>query len=174
MGRRACSGRSPTFRIRRRNYRHIAALVEFLGLPEDRFHSVVTFWVACVIKTKLPPNVPTEGYTAYFKMRTAVLFSDEQVEGVVEAIRQRRLPATWVIRVTSARCAITQALFLGLGVGRTEGASRQRAIESRMIEVVKVAASHCGIWPASGSRCKATLGGAFRTCSHGTIASRRP
>jgi hypothetical protein len=79
----------------RQNYRHITALAEFLGLPEGRFHSVVMFWGDAEIKTKLPPNVLTEGYTAYFKSKTTILFSDEEVEGVVEAIQQGRLPATW-------------------------------------------------------------------------------
>jgi hypothetical protein len=79
----------------RQNYRHIAALADFLDLPEDRFHSVVMFWGECEIKTKLPPNVLTEGYTSYFKSKTAMLFSDEGVEAVVDAIQKGRLPATW-------------------------------------------------------------------------------
>jgi hypothetical protein len=79
----------------RQNYRHIAALAEFLALPQDRFHSVVMFWGDAEIKTKLPPNVLTKGYTTYFKGKTAVLFSHDEVEGVVEAIQQGRLPATW-------------------------------------------------------------------------------
>jgi hypothetical protein len=79
----------------RQNYRHIAALVEFHGLPEDRFHSVVMFWGDAEIKTKLPPNVLTEGYTSYFKSKTTVMFSDDEVRGIVEAIQQGRLPATW-------------------------------------------------------------------------------
>jgi hypothetical protein len=79
----------------RQNYRHIAALAEFLGLPEDRFHSVVMFWGDAEIKTKLPANVLTKGYTSYFKSKTAVLLSDEEVEGVVEAVQRGRLPATW-------------------------------------------------------------------------------
>jgi hypothetical protein len=79
----------------RQNYRHIAALVAFLGLPEDRFHSVVMFWGDAEIKTKLPPNVLTTRYTSYFKSKTDVLLSDKEVEGVVEAIQRGRLPATW-------------------------------------------------------------------------------
>jgi restriction system protein len=54
----------------RQNYRHIASLAEFLGLPEDRFHSVVMFWGECEIKTKLPSNVLTKGYTSFIKGKT--------------------------------------------------------------------------------------------------------
>jgi restriction system protein len=79
----------------RQNYRHIASLVEFLGLPEDRFHSVVMFWGECEIKTKLPPNVLTKGYSAYIESKTALLFSDEEVSMIVGAIETGRLPATW-------------------------------------------------------------------------------
>ncbi len=79
----------------RQNHGRIAALVEFLGLPKDRFHSVAMFWGDAEIKTKLPPNVLTEGYTSYFKSKTDVLFSDEEVDQIVEAIQRGRLPATW-------------------------------------------------------------------------------
>ena len=79
----------------RQNYRHIAALVEFLGLPEDRFHSIVMFWGDAEIKTKLPANVLTKGYTAYIKSKTEVMFSDDEIEEVVIAIQDGRLPATW-------------------------------------------------------------------------------
>jgi hypothetical protein len=41
----------------RQNYRHIKALSEFLGLPEDKFHSVVMFWGESEFKTEMPPNV---------------------------------------------------------------------------------------------------------------------
>jgi restriction system protein len=79
----------------RQNHRHVAALAEFLGLPEDRFHSMVMFWGDAEIKTKLPANVLTKGYTSYIESKTDVLFSDEEVDGVVEAIQRGRLPATW-------------------------------------------------------------------------------
>jgi restriction system protein len=79
----------------RQNHRHVAALAEFLGLHEDRFHSVVMFWGDAEIKTKLPTNFLTEGYTSYFKSKTAVLFSDEEVEQIVDAMEKGRLPATW-------------------------------------------------------------------------------
>jgi hypothetical protein len=79
----------------RQNYRHIAALSEFLGLPEDRFHSVVMFWGDAEIKTKLPPNVLTKGYASFFKSKLAVLFSDAEVQEAVAAIQSGRLPPTW-------------------------------------------------------------------------------
>jgi hypothetical protein len=79
----------------RQNYRHIAALAEFLGLPEDRFHSVVMFWGDAEIKTKLPPNVLTTRYTSFIKSKSGVLFSDAEVDQAVAAIQSGRLPATW-------------------------------------------------------------------------------
>jgi len=79
----------------RQNYRHIASLAEFLGLPEDRFHSVVMFWGECEIKTKLQSNVLTEGYTSFIKSKTALLFSEAEVGHIVDAVQRGRLPATW-------------------------------------------------------------------------------
>lgn len=79
----------------RQNHRHIASLAEFLGLPEDRFHSVVMFWGECEIKTKLPSNVLTKGYTSFIKSKTELLFSEVEVGHIVEAVQQGRLPATW-------------------------------------------------------------------------------
>ena len=79
----------------RQNYRHVAALAEFLGLPQDRFHSMVMFWGDAEIKTDLPQNVLTKGYTSYIESKTAVLFSGEEVEQIVDAIEKGRLPATW-------------------------------------------------------------------------------
>lgn len=76
----------------RQNYRHIKALSEFLGLPEDRFHSVVMFWGESEFKTEMPHNVMSSGYTAYIKSKSEVLFSDEEVAQIVEALQTGRLP----------------------------------------------------------------------------------
>lgn len=74
------------------NYRHIKALAEFLGLPEDKFHSVVMFWGESEFKTAMPANVMSNNYSGYIKGKTVVLFSDDEVARMVEALRSGRMP----------------------------------------------------------------------------------
>lgn len=69
------------------NYRHTKALSEFLGIEHGKFFSVVMFWGECEFKTPMPANVMAKGYASYIKSHTAVLFSDEQVQEIVAAIR---------------------------------------------------------------------------------------
>lgn len=76
----------------RQNYRHIKALSEFLGLPEEKFHSVVAFIGECEFKTEVPPNVMARGYVTYVKGKTDVLFSDDEVGQFVVALQTGRLP----------------------------------------------------------------------------------
>lgn len=77
----------------RQNYRHIKALSEFLGLAEDRFHSVVMFWGESQFKTPMPANVMSSGYATYIKAKTSVLFTNEEVEQMVGALQSGRMPA---------------------------------------------------------------------------------
>ena len=86
----------------RQNYRHIKALSEFLGLPEDKFHSVVMFWGESKFKTEMPPNVLSDGYATYIKSKNEVLFSDDQVEQLVEALQTGRL-ATGLLKGLETR-----------------------------------------------------------------------
>lgn len=76
----------------RQNYRHVKALSEFLGLPDDKFHSVVMFWGECEFKTEMPANVMSQNYSGYIKGKTAVLFSDDEVTQMVEALQSGRMP----------------------------------------------------------------------------------
>jgi hypothetical protein len=82
----------------RQNYRHIAALTAFLNLPQEKFHSVVMFWGDCTFKTPLPDNVLSRGYTHYIRSKTDVLFPEEEVGQIREAIQTGRLPRTWKTR----------------------------------------------------------------------------
>ena len=82
----------------RQNYRHTRALAEFLNLPHEKFHSVVMFWGDCTFKTTLPTNVLHSGYTTYIKSKTDVLFADEEVAQIVEALQTGRLPKNWKTR----------------------------------------------------------------------------
>jgi hypothetical protein len=76
------------------NYRHICALAEFLQLPEEHFHSVVMFWGNAELKTPLPDNVLTHGYTNYLKSKQAVVLSDDEVQAIVTAVQAGMLPNT--------------------------------------------------------------------------------
>lgn len=80
----------------RQNYRHIKVLSEFLALTEDKFHSIVMFWGESKFKTEMPPNVLDRGYSSYIKNKTDVMFSEEEVEQLVEAIQSGILPKGWI------------------------------------------------------------------------------
>jgi restriction system protein len=82
----------------RQNYRHTKALSEFLGIEHSKIHSVVMFWSECEFKTPMPPNVLDRGYSAHIKSRTEVLFTDDEVDQIHEAINSGRLPKTWSSR----------------------------------------------------------------------------
>jgi len=82
----------------RHNYRHTKALAEFLGVEHFKMHSVVMFWSECEFKTPMPPNVLDRGYSDHIKSKTEVLFTDEEVDGICEAINSGRLPKSWSTR----------------------------------------------------------------------------
>jgi restriction system protein len=82
----------------RQNYRHTKALAEFLGIDHSKIHSVVMFWSECEFKTPMPPNVIDRGYSAHIKSKTEVLFTDDEVDQICEAINSGRLPKTWSTR----------------------------------------------------------------------------
>ncbi|OGP56458.1 MAG: nuclease [Deltaproteobacteria bacterium RBG_13_52_11] len=77
------------------NYRHTKALAEFLGIDQSKIHSLVMFWSECEFKTPMPENVLNTGYTGYIKSKTNVLFTDEEVKTICEAISTGRLPKGW-------------------------------------------------------------------------------
>ena len=77
------------------NYRHTKALAEFLGINQNKIHSLVMFWSECTFKTPMPENVLNTGYTGYIKSKTDVLFTEEEVEAICEAISTGRLPKGW-------------------------------------------------------------------------------
>jgi restriction system protein len=74
------------------NYRHIKAVAEFLGVPEAKLHSVVMFWGECEFKTPMPANVMLQNYSGYIKAKAAVLFFDEEVTQMVDALQSGRMP----------------------------------------------------------------------------------
>jgi len=79
----------------RQNYKHTKCLADFLNIDHDKLHSVVMFWGDSTFKTDMPDNVLDKGYAHHIKSKTEVLFSDAEVEQIVEAIKTGRLPRTW-------------------------------------------------------------------------------
>jgi restriction system protein len=77
------------------NFGHIKAIAEFLDLEDKQLHSLVMFWGNCEFKTEMPRNVMRDGYVPYIKSFDKVLFTDEQVASMVEALRAGALPKTW-------------------------------------------------------------------------------
>lgn len=80
------------------NYRHVRAIAEFLELEEERIHSLVMFWGECEFKTEMPRNVMLKGYATYIKSFNRLLFTDNEVASVIEALKTGALPKTWATR----------------------------------------------------------------------------
>lgn len=77
------------------NYRHTKCLSDFLGIEHDKLHSLVMFWGESTFKAPMPSNVIDKGYSSYIKSKQEVLFTNDEVEQIVEAIQTGRLPRTW-------------------------------------------------------------------------------
>lgn len=80
------------------NYRHVRAIVEFLGVDEAKVHSLVMFWGECEFKTAMPANVMSKGYATHIKSFDRRLFTDDEVSAYLEALRAGALPKTWATR----------------------------------------------------------------------------
>ena len=80
------------------NYRHVKAIAEFLDLQEERLHSLVMFWGECEFKTEMPENVMLKGYATYIKSFSKILFTDQEVVALKEALKTGALPKTWATR----------------------------------------------------------------------------
>jgi len=99
------------------NYRHIRAVADSLGLPDNRLHSMVMFWGACEFKTEMPRNVLCKGYTAYIKSFNKVLFTDQEVVSIVEALRLKALPKTWATHRLHLKSLKSRHANTGTSVG---------------------------------------------------------
>lgn len=76
------------------NEGHIRALSNMARIPRERMHSVVVFGGNCSLRTEMPPNVLTGGYTTYVKSKRQVLFTEAEVERIVAAVQAQMLPKT--------------------------------------------------------------------------------
>jgi hypothetical protein len=76
----------------RQNYKHLKALEALLNIPTATLHSVIVFVGGSTFKTLMPPNVTyAGGYIRYIKSFKEAVFSDTEVDGIVEAISGGRL-----------------------------------------------------------------------------------
>ena len=71
------------------NRRHIAVISELLGVPQDRFRSVVAFCGDADFKTDMPPGVMYgKAVTAYIASFTDDVISPKNVPEIVAALRE--------------------------------------------------------------------------------------
>ena len=76
------------------NYKHQKALQALLDIPQEKIHSVIAFIGEATFKTSMPKNVTRGvGYVGYIKSFQDVVFSDDEVRGLVAKIEEGRLKA---------------------------------------------------------------------------------
>jgi hypothetical protein len=80
------------------NHKHVKAIQEFLGIEDEKIFSVVMFWGEAEFKTPMPPNVMTHGYVPYIKSKLDVLFTGEEMDDLILAIKTGMLAKTWATR----------------------------------------------------------------------------
>lgn len=83
------------------NHRHVKTLEAFLGLEEEKIFSVVMFWGEAELKSPeliSAPNVMTHGYVPYIKSKLDVLFTSDEMDEIVLAIKTGMLPKSWATR----------------------------------------------------------------------------
>jgi hypothetical protein len=71
----------------RQNYRHVMALVARLGLPKDKFHSLVAFSGDCELKTPVPSSVFVGDYYKRVKLTDGIRLTDADVSRACEMLR---------------------------------------------------------------------------------------
>ncbi|MDF1641546.1 nuclease-related domain-containing protein [Thalassolituus oleivorans] len=73
----------------RQNYKHPKALQALLDIPLEKIHSVIAFIGEATFKTPMPKNVMRGGgYVGYIKSFQDVVFSDDDVRGLVSKIEE--------------------------------------------------------------------------------------
>ena len=78
----------------RQNYRHVRAVAEFLGIPDNVIHPVVFFIGDCEIKTSVPRNVLTHGLCNYVRSFREQVFSPERAGEILARLSQAKaIPA---------------------------------------------------------------------------------
>lgn len=74
------------------NYKHIKTLESALGIESNKIYSVIVFIGDSTFKTEMPDNVThTGGYIRYVKSKTEAVFSDAEVNTIIDKIASGRL-----------------------------------------------------------------------------------
>lgn len=83
----------------RQNYKHLKALEAALGIAPEHIHSVIVFVGGSTFKTAMPANV-TEGigFIRYIRAFQQPVFSEAQVDAMVQTLRSGRLAPTLATR----------------------------------------------------------------------------
>ena len=82
----------------RQNFRHVMALAAQLGLPRDRFHSVVAFSGNCELKTPMPSNVLIGDYENHVQWTHGIRLTDDDVSRTCEVLRVLKSRSTEAAR----------------------------------------------------------------------------
>lgn len=80
------------------NYRHIKSLERFLGLPSEKFISVVFFIGECTFKTDMPPNVIESGFATFIRSHHRVLLDQSELMQVIEKLENLRINPQYTAR----------------------------------------------------------------------------
>lgn len=67
---------------------HIRALAEFLGLPKDRFVSIIFFIGNSTLKTPMPENVLNRGLTDFIRSHKTPILTPAEQQAADEALTQ--------------------------------------------------------------------------------------
>jgi restriction system protein len=89
----------------RQNYRHVKAIAEFLGVPDDVLRPVVFFIGDCDFKTPMPPNVLSRGLCGYIQSFRRPVFSPEEAGDIFTRLTQAKAApaATHTMHVAGLR-----------------------------------------------------------------------
>lgn len=87
------------------NFRHVKALAEFLGVPDNVLRPVVFFIGNCKFKTPMPPNVLSRGLSSYIRsFREQVFFPQEAANILTRLTQAKAAPvATRALHVSGLR-----------------------------------------------------------------------
>ncbi len=73
----------------------VLSISEILKIPENKFHPIIMLFGDSELKTKLPENVLTKGYTKYIKSKTEKILTENEVSNIVGGIKAYWLPSSF-------------------------------------------------------------------------------
>ena len=86
------------------NYKHVKTLESFLGIPENKIHSVIVFAGDSTFKTKMPENVvQSGGHIKFIKSKRQVVFTENEVKEITKSIQSGRLSPSFKTHVNHVK-----------------------------------------------------------------------